>query len=95
MDRLKRFAIKKTTDGLDKVLEAKAHFDKREDKKRVVKEIMKLKEILLDKMFHSEGKEGNHEIYESIQELNRMHTKQEFSSADKQVISGLFTKYDK
>lgn len=95
MDRLKRFALKKTADGLDKVLEAKAHFDKREDKKRVVKDIMRLKEILLDKMFHSDGKEANHQIYESIQELNRMHAKHEFSSADKQVISGLFAKYDK
>lgn len=95
MDRLKRFALKKTTESLDKVLEAKAHFDKREDKKKVVKDIMRLKEILLDKMFHSDSNEANHQIYESIQELNRMQTKHDFSSLDKKVIADLFIKYDK
>lgn len=95
MDRLKRFALKKTTESLDKTLEAKAHFDKREEKKKAVKDIMKLQEILLDKMFHSEEKRENSEIYESIQLLNRIRSSQEISSADKRIIQDLLNKYDK
>lgn len=94
MDRLKRFAIKKTTDNLDKVLEAKAHFDKREERKQLVKDIMKLKEILLDKMFHSEDKENDHRLYEDIQQLNILNTKKEFDGKDKRFIADMLSKYN-
>lgn len=95
MDRLKRFALKKTTDSLDKVLEAKAHFDKREERKQLVKDIMRLKEVLLDKMFHSEEKDGNAELYECVMQLNILHTKKEFDGKDKRLIQDLIGKYDK
>lgn len=94
MDRLKRFAIKKTTDSLDKTLEAKAHFDKREERKKLVKDIMRLKEVLLDKMFHSEDKEDNHTLYEVVQQLNILNTKKEFDGKDKRFIEDLLSKYD-
>ena len=44
MDRLQRFALKKTADGLDKVLKAKEHFDKREEKKTYTKKLISLKQ---------------------------------------------------
>ena len=92
MDRLKRFALKRVTDGLDKVLEAKAHFDKREEKKSYTKKIIKLKEVLTDLMFHGEGDEKT-EAYETVQKLNRMQSEHELSSQDKRTLEELAKKH--
>jgi len=92
MDRLKRFALKKTVDGLDKVLEAKAHFDKKEEKKSYTKKIIKLKEVLTDLMFHGEGDEKT-EAYETVQKLNRMQSEHELSSQDKRTLEELAKKH--
>ena len=92
MDRLKRFALKRVTDGLDKVLEAKAHFDKKEEKKSYTKKIIKLKEVLTDLMFHGEGDEKT-EAYETVQKLNRMQSEHELSSQDKRTLEELAKKH--
>lgn len=92
MDRLKRFALKRVTDGLDKVLEAKAHFDKKEEKKSYTKKIIKLKEVLTDVMFHGEGDEKT-EAYETVQKLNRMQSEHELSSQDKRTLEELAKKH--
>ena len=92
MDRLKRFALKRVTDGLDKVLEAKAHFDKKEEKKSYTKKIIKLKEVLTDLMFHGEGNEKT-EAYETVQKLNRMQSEHELSSQDKRTLEELAKKH--
>lgn len=89
MDRLKRFALKKTAESLDKVLEAKAHFDKKIEKKEYEKKILKLKEFLSNGMFHDEDPEKRVEDYEMIQELNKIQTKQELDSSDKRLIDSL------
>lgn len=93
MDRLKRFAIKKVTDGLDKVLEAKAHFDKREEKKKSEKDLIKLKETLSNKLFHSESKEGSFQIYADLQKVSDMQRSKELSTLEKRLIKELIDKY--
>ena len=84
--------MKKVTDGLDKVLEAKAHFDKREEKKSYAKKIISLKETLTDVMFHGEGEQKT-EAYQSVMKLNRMQTEHELSTQDKRVIDEMVKKY--
>lgn len=93
MDRLKRFAIKKVADGLDKVLEAKAHFDKREEKKRIEKDLIKLKETLSNRLFYSDDKESSFQIYADIQKVSDMQRSKELSSAEKRLIKELIDKY--
>lgn len=88
MDRLKRFALKKVTDGLDKVLEAKAHFDKKQEKKTYEKKIIKLKEVLNDLIFHGEEKEKL-DAYNKVQKLNFMMTEHELSNQQKREIDEL------
>lgn len=88
MDRLKRFAIKKVTDGLDKVLEAKAHFDKREEKKSYTKKILELKHDLSNVVFQGTESERQ-QAYERIQVLNRMLTEHELSNQDKRTVDEL------
>jgi hypothetical protein len=92
MDRLKRFALKKVADGLDKALEAKAHFDKKEEKKSYTKKIVRLKEILTDTMFHGEEKEKS-EAYTNVQLLNRIQTEHEIMTADKKAVDELWKRY--
>jgi hypothetical protein len=93
MDRLKRFAIKKTTDSLDKVLEAKAHFDQREEKKTYIKKIKSLKEVITDGIFHG-GPDNTETAYGHIQELDRIMARQIFDSKNKQIVDDLFKKYN-
>lgn len=88
MDRLKRFALKKVTDGLDKVLEAKAHFDKKAEKKTYEKKIIKLKEVLTDLIFHGEESEKQ-EAYQKVQRLNFIMTEHEISNQQKREIDEL------
>ena len=92
MDRLKRFALSKVATGLDKVLEAKAHFDKKAEKKTYEKKIIKLKEILTDLMFHGEEKQ-KHEAYRQVQKLNFMMTEHELSSQQKREIDEMAKLY--
>lgn len=93
MDRLKRFALKKVTDGLDKVLEAKAHFDKREEKKKMQKDLIKLKEAISNKMFYSETKKNSEEIYEDLQKIFTMEHKKHLDHLDKKTLQELMSKY--
>lgn len=93
MDRLKRFALNKVATGLDKVLEAKAHFDKKHEKKTYEKKIIKLKSTLNDLIFHGEEKE-KHEAYRQVQKLNFMITEHELSSQQKREIDELVKKYE-
>lgn len=93
MDRLKRFALKKVADGLDKVLEAKAHFDKKEEKKRLEKDLIKLKETLSNKLFHSESKDGSFQIYKDLQTVSDMQRSKELSQTEKRLIKELVDKY--
>lgn len=92
MDRLKRFALKKTAESLDKVLEAKAHFDKREEKKSYTKKILSLKETLTDLMFHGEESEKT-EAYNKLIAINRMLDEHELSTQDKRLIDELTKRY--
>lgn len=92
MDRLKRFALKKVADGLDKVLEAKAHFDKREDKKSYEKRIIKLKSILNDLIFHGD-EDRKLTAYNHVQRLNRMLSEHELSTQEKREIEELEKQY--
>lgn len=85
MDRLKRFALSKVARGLDKVLEAKAHFDKKHERKQYEKRILKLKQVLNDQIFHGEEKD-KHEAYRKVQKLNFMMTEHELSNQQKREI---------
>lgn len=88
MDRLKRFALNKVATGLDKVLEAKAHFDKKHEKKMYEKKIIKLKEVFNDLIFHGDEKE-KHEAYRQVQKLNFMIMEHELSNQQKREIDEL------
>ena len=92
MDRLKRFAIKRVTDGLDKVLEAKAHFDKREEKKSYTKKILELKHDLSNVLFQGTESE-RHEAYDKIQVLNRMLSEHELRNQDKRTVDELIKQH--
>ena len=92
MDRLKRFAIKRVTDGLDKVLEAKAHFDKREEKKSYTKKILELKHDLSNVVFQGTESE-RHEAYDKIQVLNRMLSEHELSTRDKKLLDDMIKQH--
>ena len=92
MDRLKRFALKKTAESLDKVLEAKAHFDKREEKKSYTKKTLSLKETLTDLIFHGEGVEKT-DAYDKLRVLNRILDEHELSTQDKRLIDELAKRY--
>lgn len=93
MDRLQRFALKKTADGLDKVLKAKEHFDKREEKKAYTKKIILLKQHLTDIMFNGQDKEKS-VAYEQISKLNLIQNKHDFDSLDKRRVDELMTTYN-
>jgi len=88
MDRLKRFALKKTAEGLDKILEAKSHFDRREEKKSNTKKILELKHDLSNIMFQGTEQERQ-EAYDKIQILNRMLSEHELSSKDKKILEDM------
>jgi hypothetical protein len=92
MDRLQRFALKKTADGLDKVLKAKEHFDKREEKKTYTKKLISLKQQLTEAMFHGEI-EHKEEVYDQISRLNFIQSKHAFDTQDKRFIDDLSSKY--
>lgn len=92
MDRLKRFALKKVADSLDKVLEAKAHFDKKEEKKSYTKKILALKTELTDRIFHGEEKQKT-DSYEKLLIVNRMLEEHELSTQDKRTIDELAKRY--
>lgn len=93
MDRLKRFALNKVATGLDKVLEAKAHFDKKEDKKKTEKNLIKLKEVLSNKLFHSEDKDNSFQIYGDLQKVSDMQRSKELDSLEKKTLNELVKKY--
>lgn len=92
MDRLKRFALKKTAEGLDKILEAKAHFDKREEKKSYTKKILELKHDLSNVMFQGSEQERP-EAYNKIQILNRMLSEHELSTKDKKDLDEMIKQH--
>lgn len=92
MDRLKRFALNRMTAGLDRVLEAKAHFDRKEQKKSYTKKILELKRVLTDLMFHGEEKQ-KHEAYQNVQKLNFIMTEHEISEQQKRDVDGMAKKY--
>ncbi len=92
MDRLQRFALKKTVDGLDKVLKAKEHFDKREEKKKYTNRLITLKKHITEEMFYGEGAQKE-TMYEQISKLNFIQSKHEFDTQDKRFIDELVSKY--
>lgn len=93
MDRMQRFALKKTVDGLDKVLKAKEHFDKREEKKAYTKKLILLKQHLTDIMFNGVGDEKSH-AYKQISDLNLVQAKHDFDPRDKRFIDEMMIKHD-
>ena len=92
MDRIKRFALNKVASGLDKVLEAKAHFDKKAEKKTYEKKIIKLKEVLNDLIFHGEEKDKR-DAYFQVQKLNFIMMEHELSTQQKRDIDEMAKKY--
>lgn len=93
MDRLKRFALNKVATGLDKVLEAKAHFDKKEENKKAEKNLIKLKETLSNKLFHAEDKDNSFQIYRDLQKVSDMQRNKELDSLEKKTLKELMEKY--
>lgn len=92
MDRMQRFALKKTADGLDKVLKAKEHFDKREEKKSYTKKAILLKQYITDFIFHGEESEKN-SAYEHVSKINEIQARHDLSSLDKKYIDELLKLY--
>lgn len=92
MDRLKRFALNKVASGLDKVLEAKAHFDKREQKKTYTQKVNQLKRHFSGIVFSDqEGDKG--EAWNCITKLDQLISEHELVDADRRMIDEMYKKH--
>ena len=92
MDRLKRFALNKVAKGLDKVLEAKAHFDKREAKKTYTQKVNQLKKHFSEIIFSDqEGDKG--EAWNCLTKLERLISEHELLDREKKMIDEMYDKY--
>lgn len=92
MDRLKRFALNNVAKGLDKVLEAKAHFDKKEAKKTYTQKVNQLKKRLSEVVFSDQGGDKS-EAWNYLTKLERLTSEHELLDKDKKMIDEMYNKY--
>ena len=92
MDRLKRFALSKVASGLDKVLEAKAHFDKREQKKTYTQKVNQLKKHFAEIVFSSQ-EEDKTEAWKCLTKLEHLISEHELLDVDRKMIDDMYKKH--
>jgi hypothetical protein len=97
----KRLALSKMGDKLVKTLEAKEHFDRREQEKSYIKKVQILKEILTQEYKFATQNKGSHSVYATRAEVLEKHisyvkkiqNNKIFETSDKQIIDTLLAKY--
>jgi hypothetical protein len=97
----KKFSLDKMANKLSKTLEAKEHFDKREEEKSYIKKIQILKEILTNEYKFASQNRLLHKNYaiklevieKHIGYIRKMQNKKILDSSDKQIVDTLLSKY--
>lgn len=96
----RRLSLGKMGDALVKAMEAKEHFDKREQEKSYIKKIQILKEILTQEYkFATQNKMHKQyaikiEVIEKhINYIKNIQNKKVFEAPDKEIIDKLLSKY--
>lgn len=84
--------MNKVAVGLDKVLEAKAHFDKKQEKKTYTQKVNELKKHFAAIMFSNQ--EGDkEEAWKCITKLDRLISEHELLDRDKKMIDEMHKKH--
>ena len=94
-------SLGKMADKLVKAMEAKEHFDKREEEKSYIRKVQSLKEILTQEYKFATQNKGKHISYLSkleviekhIDYVKKIQSRQSFETSDKQIIDQLIRKY--
>ena len=97
----KRLALSKMGEKLIKTLEAKEHFDRREEEKSYVKKVQILKEVLTQEYKFITQYKGSYSTYATraeviekhISYIKKIHNNKIFDTSDKQIIDTLLAKY--
>ena len=97
----RRFSLGKMGDALVKAMEAKEHFDKREEEKSYIKKVQILKEILTTEFKFATQNRATHSAYairadvieKHISYIKKIQNKKTFERSDKEIIDILLTKY--
>ena len=94
-------SLGKMADKLVKAMEAKEHFEKREEEKSYISKVQSLKEILTQEYKFATQNKGKHISYLSkleviekhIDYVKKIQSRQSFETSDKQIIDQLIRKY--
>jgi len=97
----KRLSLSKMGDKLIKTLEAKEHFDRREQEKSYIKKVSILKEILTTEFKFVTQNKTSHPAYamraqvleKHINYVKKIQNNKIFETSDKQIIDQLLAKY--
>jgi hypothetical protein len=97
----KRLSLSKMGDKLIKTLEAKEHFDRREQEKSYIKKVSILKEILTTEFKFVTQNKVSHPAYATraqvlekhINYIKKIQNNKVFETSDKQIIDQLLAKY--
>ena len=97
----KNYSLGKMGDKLVKAMEAKEHFDKKEQEKSYIRKVQTLKEVLTQEFKFATQNKSSHPHYASklqviekhIEYLKKLQNKQSFETSDKQIIDQLIQKY--
>lgn len=97
----KNNSLGKMADKLVKAMEAKEHFDKRDQEKSYIRKVQTLKEILTQEYKFATQNKGKHTSYSTrlqviekhIEYVKKIQNRQSFETSDKQIIDQLFQKY--
>lgn len=97
----KRHSLSKMGDKLIKTLEAKEHFDKREEEKSYIKKVQILKEILTTEYKFVTTHKESHSVYATraqvierhINYIRKIQNNKIFERSDKEIIDQLLAKY--
>lgn len=97
----RRFSLGKMGDALVKAMEAKEHFDRREQEKSYIKKVQVLKEILTQEYKFACQNKSQHKQYairaevieKHISFVKKIQNKKSFDTSDKELIDTLLSKY--
>lgn len=94
-------SLDKMADKLVKAMEAKEHFDKREQEKSYIRKVQSLKEILTQEYKFATQNKDKHSVYSAkfeviekhIEYVKKIQNRQSLDTSDKQIIDQLIKKY--
>jgi len=97
----RKFSLGKMGDALVKAMEAKEHFDKKDEEKSYIKKVQILKEILTIEFKFATQNKGSHSAYairaevieKHISYIKKIQNNKAFERSDKEIIDMLLNKY--